>query len=148
MFLLISVFLQMLEHWIAHRRAMTSTQQIHSAKQPSLANVSSNASQAIDQGITKLHALRQSAAAHRMGSPSSNSLKSQSSTPTPSAEPIKSEEEKEWYEQENDLVIIKDKFEKYICHRVLEGAKANVLNLDLHWEVSMNHLIDHVILLQ
>lgn len=87
--------------------------------------------------MKKLHALRQAAAAHRTVSPSSNGWGLQSSTPAPSAEPVESKEDKEWREQVNDLMIVKDEFERYIRLGVLKEAEADNLDLDLHWEVSI-----------
>ena len=63
---------------------------------------------------------------------SRNCLGLQSSTPAPSAKPIESAEEEELCEQVNDLMIIKDKFERYIHLGILKGAKPDNLDLDLY----------------
>ena len=135
------MLLQMLDHRTAHCHTTTPSQRTHLAgdlnQQPTSATMSSNASHAIHQGMKKLCALRQAAAAHRTVSPSSNGWGLRSSTPAPSAKPVESEEEKEWHEQVNDLMIVKDEFERYIRLGVLEEAEADNLDLDLHWEVSI-----------
>ena len=77
-----------------------------------------------------------------MDLPSSNGSELWSSTPALSAEPIKSEGEKEQCKLANDLVIIKDKFERYIHLGVLDGDEADHLDLNLHWEASI-WLIDY-----
>ena len=53
----------------------------------------------------------------------------------PPIEPAISEEEKERVERAKDLVIVTDEFERYIRTGVLQGDKADNLDLDLHWEV-------------
>ena len=135
------ILLQMHNHQTTHRHTTTPSQRTHLAgdlnQQPASATASSNVGQAIHRGMKKLCALRQAAAVHRTGSPSSNSSGSWSSTPAPSAEPIKSEEEKEWHEQVNNLTIVKDGSERYIPLSILKGAEADNLDLDLHWEVSI-----------
>ena len=141
LFVLINeIHIQMLDHRTAHCRAMTLSQCTHfasnSCQQQAPATTSGNASQAIHRGMTKLHALRQAATTSRTGLPSSNGSESRSSTPALSAEPVESEGEKEQREQANDLVIVKDEFERYIRLGVLD-AEADNLDLDLHWEVSI-----------
>lgn len=135
------MLLQMLDHQTTHRHTTTPSQRTHLAgdlnQQLASATMSSNASYAIHQGMKKLRALRQATAAHRTVSPSSNSWGLRSSTPAPSAKPVESEEEKERHEQVNDLMIVKNEFERYIHLSVLEEAEADNLDLDLHWEVSI-----------
>ena len=53
----------------------------------------------------------------------------------PPIEPAISKEEKERVERAKDLVIVTDEFERYIHTGVLQGDKADNLDLDLHWEV-------------
>ena len=136
--LLISkMLLQMLNHQTAHHHTTTPSQRTHLAgdlnQQLASATTSGNVSQAIHQSMKKLCALRQAAAAYRTGLPSSNGSGLWSSTPAPSAESVESEEQKEWCEQVNDLMIIKDKFERYIHLGILKGDEADNSELDLQW---------------
>ena len=90
-----------------------------------------------------MQALRQAtakSAAQRTGLPSStesDSQHSRSSTPVLPIEPAISEEEKERVERAKDLVIVTDKFGRYIHTGVLQGDKADNLDLDLYWEVGV-----------
>ena len=47
------------------------------------------------------------------------------------------EDKKEELERAKNLVIVNDKFEKYICAGILQGVEADTLDLDMYCEVSV-----------
>ena len=138
------IYLQVLKHHIFHCQAMSTKQSATtvSTSWPPLVHttVSGSGGQLIHWGISKLWALRQAtaeSAAHRMGLLFNGESDSQSLTLAPSIEPIVSEDKKEELESAKNLVIVNDEFESYIHAGIVQSVKADTLDLDLYWEVSV-----------